>query len=407
MRIARFVLTLTTLLAGLFGVPRAMTDAEGGPQLVRQGTGVQHPLFVHDALPLDVTGGDAQTQAVQLSAFWPDLMRSYLGLTGNGEGETIAIVTAFHHPALLADLVEFSSLFDLPLVCGEPFVDPNDCINVNVVVDPDTPVDEAWALETALDVQWAHAIAPRADLIVVEAPSDDLRSMMLAVRTASRSGASVVSGSWGEAEDPAQRKYDGYCVAPVVCVFATGNDGQPAAYPAISKRSIAVGGTSIRLDNDGNVISEDGWSGSGGGLSEWRTRPAYQRDVNAYERRGSPDVSYNADPQRPYVVYDSVGYQGASGLFALGGTSAAAPQWAAIIAVANQLRVAEGKPRLSTLGLKTGRALYSLAGSPALYDVTTGSNGDCDVCNAEPGYDFVTGLGSPRKGIDVALAATP
>jgi subtilase family serine protease len=368
---------------------------------VRQGQGVEHQLLISD--PARAEGLSAL--AVIPRGFSPNLIQRYLGLEGDGRGETIAIVTAYHYPTLLPDLFEFSAQFGLPFVCGTEFADPTQCINLTVIGEEGTGVDEAWALETALDVQWAHAVAPRADIIVVEAPDDELATMMDAVKTASRSGATVISGSWGEEERAWHHKYDAHCAVRVVCVFATGNSGGPAAFPAVASRSIAVGGTSLRIDIDGNVLSEEAWSGSGGGISRWWSRPRYQTGLFGARKRGAPDVAYHADPLRPYLVYNTTGYEGQSEWFAVAGTSAAAPQWAGIIAAANQLRVAEGKARLSSPFLRTHLALYSLLGSQALFDVTTGSNGDCGAtCNAAPGYDFVTGLGSPRRGIDRALA---
>jgi subtilisin family serine protease len=397
------------LLASVTMTPRAAADrADDGARLVRQGDGVAHDLYVSDVPSPRMRPDGAQTAAVFPRGFAPPHIQGYLGLEGDGEGETIAIVTAYHYPSLVGDLIEFSATFGLPLVCGAEFADPQACIDVNVIGSPGTPVDEAWALETALDVQWAHVVAPLADIVVVEAADDELHTMMRAVQTASRSGATVISGSWGEEEQLAHHRYDHHCSSKVICVFATGNTGQPAAYPSVIRHAIAVGGTSFRLDIEGNVLSEDGWSGSGGGVSKWRARPKYQRDISPYRRRATPDVSYHADPLRSYLVYDSLGYEGQTGWFAIGGTSAAAPQWAGIIAVANQLRVEEGKPRLSASRLKTHLALYALHDSPVLYDVTTGVNGTCGAaCTAGEGYDLVSGLGSPRRGIDTALAATP
>jgi subtilase family serine protease len=99
------------------------------------------------------------------------------------------------------------------------------------------------------------------------------------------------------------------------------------------------------------------------------------------------------------------------GWLQVGGTSVGSPAWAGILASADQLRAAAGQGALTSAGYEAQQALYGLAtgqdGQP-LYDVTSGSNGSCGaVCTAGPGYDFVTGLGSPRPGIDTALAAAP
>jgi hypothetical protein len=171
-----------------------------------------------------------------------------------------------------------------------------------------------------------------------------------------------------------------------------------------------VGGTTLELDDDGSVESERAWSGSGGGVSLYSAKPAYQNGVTPATRRASPDVSYAADPATGFAVYSSTPYDGQSGWFQLGGTSAGAPQWAGIIAAANQLRRSVGKGPLSSV-TATGAtplhtALYASPGS--LRDVVTGANGPCGVvCTAALGYDTVTGLGSPRPGLDVVLRNAP
>ena len=94
----------------------------------------------------------------------------------------------------------------------------------------------------------------------------------------------------------------------------------------------------------------------------------------------------------------------------MGGTSAGAPQWSAIVAVADQLRKAAGK---TVLAAYTSTGLFRmhtaiLGAATGLFDVTTGTNGTCGpICTAADGYDFVTGRGSPRVGIDTALKNAP
>jgi subtilase family serine protease len=131
--------------------------------------------------------------------------------------------------------------------------------------------------------------------------------------------------------------------------------------------------------------------------------------VNATTKRGIPDVSYDADPNTGFSVYDTVPYQGLSGWLQVGGTSAGAPQWAGILAVADQARKTAGKGPLAgwvSNVFKADAALYGL--TSGLGDITTGTNGACGAtCTAKAGYDFATGLGSPRKGIGTALTASP
>ncbi|MCJ7673155.1 MAG: hypothetical protein MUP67_14095 [Acidimicrobiia bacterium] len=156
--------------------------------------------------------------------------------------------------------------------------------------------------------------------------------------------------------------------------------------------------------------SETAWSGSGGGVSLYAAKPPYQNAVNATTKRGTADVSYNADPATGVPVYSSYPYNGQVGWFQMGGTSAGAPQWAGILAVANQQRLAARKKVLAaqpTTGVyKAHTDIYGL--TTGMADITSGTNGTCGtICTAGTGYDFVTGKGSPRKGIDAALKATP
>jgi subtilase family serine protease len=173
-----------------------------------------------------------------------------------------------------------------------------------------------------------------------------------------------------------------------------------------------VGGTSLSLDANGSYLNETAWSGSGGGLSVYEHQPLYQAQFGIPDDsrgvRGVPDVSYNANPGTGYAVYDSVGIGGASGWFQIGGTSAATPQWAATVAIANSMRAGLRRASLSS----TDVAVYSLAKTNLngeFHSVIQGNNGSCGtICDASAGYDFVTGLGTPRaNALITTLVARP
>jgi subtilase family serine protease len=187
---------------------------------------------------------------------------------------------------------------------------------------------------------------------------------------------------------------------------ASGDYGHPGSYPAYNPVVLTVGGTTLHLAGDGTVTGETAWSGSGGGRSYVEPTPAYQQGV-VTGGRGIPYVSFNADPSTGVAVYDSTPFYGQTGWFQVGGTSLGAPAWAAIIASAEQLRTAAGKARLVSARDAAQRAIYAAAGQ--LGDIVSGpSNGYCPtICSAGTGYDFVTGLGSPRSGLDATLAAAP
>jgi subtilase family serine protease len=253
-------------------------------------------------------------------------------------------------------------------------------------------VNTGWALETSLDVQWAHAIAPNATILLVEARSNGLGDLLAAVNYAkSQPNVVAVSMSWGGSEFSTETSYDSYFSSSTITFFASsGDNGAGVIWPASSPNVVAVGGTTLNLAS-GSVV-ETGWSGSGGGASRYEPKPAYQTNFGlSGSMRAVPDVSYDADPNTGVPVYDSLGYSGQYGWFQVGGTSAGAPQWAAIQA----------------LGLTASNNNFYQDAKSSAYpsyfrDITGGSNG----YSAGPGYDYVTGLGSPLT-TNFTLSTTP
>lgn len=305
----------------------------------------------------------------------------------DGSGQTIAIVDAYGNTAIQKDLNTFCSYFGLP--------------TTTVQIIGTTGNNTGWALETALDVEWAHAIAPGATILLSVAKSSSDSDLMAAVDAAVNAGATVVSMSWGGAEFANETAYDSHFNVPGVTFTASsGDSGESTSveWPAVSPYVIGVGGTSLYLDASGNRTSpEAAWSGSGGGLSSVYGQPTWQNGwfQNGWPAvRGVPDVSYVADPNTGLLVYDSVN----GGWFVVGGTSAGAPQWAALIALANQQRGAAGKltsPNASLYSLAQVTATPYSINSTYFYDIASGANGTDPDDISGPGYDLVTGVGSP------------
>jgi subtilase family serine protease len=338
----------------------------------------------------------------------PAQLTAYLGLTGDGAGQTIAIVDAYDDPDIVSDAETYSQQFGQPGVCGAGGT-AGDCFTLDVKQQSASAGSNAdWGLETSLDVEGAHALAPRATIELVEASEGTFASLFRAVSTAVASHPAAVSMSWGINEEFAEETYyDHFCaVTSTVCVVSSGDYGNPGEYPAYNPSVLSVGGTTLNLASDGSVTSELAWSGSGGGQSWVEPEPAYQSAVQDSGQREMPDVSFDADPNTGVAVYDSVPYGGQSGRWEVGGTSVGAPSWSAILADADQLRAADGKAPLTADGDAVQQAIYSLPSS-LIAPVTTGpANGFCPVgCTPTAGYDEITGLGSPRAGIDAALAA--
>lgn len=329
-------------------------------------------------------------------------------VANQGQGQTIAIVDAYDDPNIESDLAVFSNMFGL-----SPCTTLNGCFKKIYAAKRKPRTDGGWSLEMALDVEWAHAIAPQAKIILVEAASSSLADLMRAVDVAVKNGASVVSMSFGGSEFSSESSYDGHFSASGVTFTASsGDSGTGGEYPAASQRVVAVGGTTMSSDSAGNYLGETAWNGSGGGQSSYEAEPAWQKSFgipnDPAALRGIPDVAYGADPNTGFSVYSSVATQGQSGWFQVGGTSAGAPQWAALFAIANSTRVALGKATLSG----SSPYLYSMASGAYAWnyhDITSGTNGTCGaLCIATANYDYVTGLGSPLANhIVSSLASQP
>jgi subtilase family serine protease len=316
------------------------------------------------------------------SALTPPQIRSAYGLPSTGgSGTTIAIVNAYDDPNVLNDLNVFSTRYGLLPVS---FVKHKMATTVST--------SQAWALEISLDVQWAHAIAPNATILLVEAKSNSLADLLAAVNYAkSQPNVVAVSMSWGGREFYTEAFYDSYFSSSSITFFASsGDSGAGVLWPASSLNVVAVGGTSLRFLS--GSVAETAWSGSGGGISAYEPIPAYQTKFGLTTRmRSVPDVSYDADPNTGFSVYDSFGYSGQSGWFQVGGTSAGAPQWAAIQALG--LTASNNNFYQDA---KTAYASY-------FRDITNGSNGYL----AGTGYDYVTGLGSPLTANFASTAPPP
>jgi hypothetical protein len=408
-------------MATLTGTPAAGAGASAPPAPRRRaarptalGVGAPRPGvgLATPELRVEVRGytrtGRPVLSAATPAGYDPATIGKYLHLTGDGAGQTVAVVDAFADPRITADVNTFSGQYGLPKVCGTAGAGGG-CFHFTITAPQGVSgSDSGWALETSLDIEWIHAIAPKATVRLVEGRNDTLARLFDAVRSAGAMHPDAVSLSWGEREFSGESYYDKACaLAHSVCVAATGDNGYPGGYPAYNPDVVAVGGTTLTLASDGTVSSEQDWNGSGGGQSFFEAKPAAQRGVTPGHLRGIPDVSYDADPATGVAVYDSVPYLGYKGWFQVGGTSVGAPSWSAILASADQLRAAAGAPRLVAVGGGAAHAIYSL--TTGLARITSGPpNGLCPVeCEPGPGYDFITGLGSPRAGIDQALAAAP
>ena len=295
----------------------------------------------HARVVTDARGNpDATSSPIGLS---PQTITSVYGFpTGPtvGSGKTIAIVDAYDDPSAESDLATFSVRYGLP-ACTTA----NGCFQkVDQRGGRTYPrKDAGWALEVSLDIQWAHAIAPGARVLLVEAASSSFTNLMAAEDWA-KTHAQYVSNSWGSSEFSGETAYDSRFVQSGVSFFVSAGDaGLPAEYPSASRNVVSVGGTTLHFDSSGGFTGETGWSSGGGGCSAYETAPSAQSSFPQYGgvacagKRATPDVSLDADPASGVSVYDSTPYQGRTGWLRVGGTSASSPMWAARAAVAGAI----------------------------------------------------------------------
>ena len=331
------------------------------------------------------------------SGYTPQQMRAaylYSRIPDQGSNATIGIVDACSDTTIENDLGVFSTQFHLPSCTVA-----SGCLTIITQSGSICSGHSGnWALEQSLDVEWAHAMAPGAKIVLVQS-LDTSDTLFTAVQQAVAAGASVVSMSWGGSEFSGEQDYDMYFQAPGVTYFAaTGDDGCGTIYPSTSPYVVAVGGTTLSLLTStppptplGTTYgSESAWSGSGGGISSQEAEPAYQQGVQNTGFRTVPDVASDANPSTGVPVYDSFdGYD----WIKVGGTSVATPLWGALMTLENSYRISQH----GTVINDALPDLYQIYGSPSyptdFHDITTGSSGG--ICVAGTGYDYVTGIGTP------------
>lgn len=332
------------------------------------------------------------------------VLGAYMWPKTGGKTQTIAIVDAGGDPQIATDLNNFDTHFSLPSCTTS-----NGCFRIlnqtgtpSPLPSPIPPPTSGWNVEISLDVEWAHAIAPLAKLVLVESNTATTAMMFAAVTTAAKI-ARYVSMSWGITTAVAytttpippatETLYDKlFAKYPTVSFFAaTGDTGGDVIYPATSPDVVAVGGTTLSVTKTHHTFSSEGaWSGGGGGCSTYETAPKAQKTFAGYKTaiaastatstvyghkckafatapRATPDISADANPSTGVAVY------AASGWTKVGGTSVATPLVAA---------------RAADFGAKvTPATIYQ--GGINIRDITSGSNGH--ACTS--GYDLCTGRG--------------
>ena len=309
----------------------------------------------------------------------PDAIKKIYNLPNSGGHGTIAIIGAYDDKTIESDLGVFSKQYNLASCTTA-----NGCFTQHVI-SSGTKTNSGWAMETSLDIEWAHAIAPQAKILLVEAQTPSGANLIKAIDYArTQPGVVAVSMSFGGPEFSDETSLDSHFTSSNGAVFfaSSGDNGAGVSWPAASPNVVSVGGTSLSFSSNGSPVSETAWNGSGGGVSAYESQPSYQKNYSIAKANGMrsvPDVAYDADPASGFSIYKNGDW------YVVGGTSAAAPQWAAI----------------QSLGLSANNKNFytdkSSANSNTYFrDIKSGINGDCGYyCTARAHYDYVTGLGSP------------
>jgi kumamolisin len=303
-----------------------------------------------------------------------------------GGSGAIAIVDAYHNPNAESDLAYFSAYFGLPAAnFTQVYCLPShgSCNSANA--PPAT--NKGWGLEEALDIEWAHAMAPNAKIFLIEAASNSMYDLTWAEAWAGyyvdMNGGGQVSNSWGGGEFAGETAYDSFfnnysgSYKPVVYLASSGDSGT-VEYPSASPFVVSVGGTTINRDISGNFLSETCWSGTGRGASTVEAIPSYQSTIGglAGTKRWTTDISFDADPASGVWVYDALN----GGWFVVGGTSLSAPAMAGIMNNAGN--------KFATTALENNLLYSEFVGKATKL---------ADFYDPAPaGYDACTGIGTPR-----------
>jgi subtilase family serine protease len=361
--------------------------------------------------------------------YTPDQLRAAYNMTDLnsstpsdlGAGQTIYIIDVMDHPNALVDLNNFNSRFGYPscslvkiptTATSLPPASKTSCefaVLYSTKTGQMTSIvpsyDLGWAQEIALDIQWAHAMAPLARIVLIEGAGQTLSDFTGAIKLANNLGAGIVSMSFASTEGsfvntPAYST--NLFTTPNMTYFAaSGDSGVEINWPAVVPTVVAVGGTTLNYSGTSKV--ETAWSSTGGGVSNYVSRPSFQKSIKLADEscggtkyRALSDVSIVGDPSTgAYSSFTPDG--GVSAWYSYGGTSLSSPMWAGIAAVINAKRIDNGFSYLSAPHSKLYNLLSNLSNYNSNFnDITTGANGTCISCSAALGYDESTGLGTPK-----------
>ena len=338
---------------------------------------------VQDEQPLYAEVGNL---ALAPAGFAPAQIRTAYGAASTGGSGAIAVVIAYHYPNARRDFNVFASQYGLPQETSTNQAATTNKVFQVVYQGANAPSQNTgWNQEAAMDIEWTHAMAPKAKIYLVEANSPSLADLNTAIKKAAAiPGVRAVSMSFGATEFNGVQNYESNWAQPNVVFFASSGDiGGQKSWPCLSPKVVGVGGTSLTIS--GTNVAEKAWNGTGGGLSAYFARPTYQSSVSAIvgTKRGGPDIAAVADPATGAAVYAPTS-PSTSAWMVFGGTSLSCP-------------IVAGLYNLSGVTSANSAAeltrIYSKLGTTSFRDVTTGTAGSN---SAKVGYDLTTGVGTPK-----------
>jgi len=296
----------------------------------------------------------------------------------SGGSGVIVIVDAYDYPSAAADLTVFSNQFGLPAA--------NFAVEYPAGERPENGCGTGWNGEESLDIEWAHAMAPNAQIILMEAASNSYSALFTAVLAANsyiaaHGGKGEVSMSWGGSEGSSETGLDRYFAEPGVVYLASAGDSPGVIYPSSSVNVVSAGGTQVNRGAGGNYTSQTAWNDGGGGVSAYEARPFFQSAVSSIVgvHRGTPDLSFDASGGSPVAIYNSNCYGGWLEVY---GTSVAAPALAGIINSAGAFHASSNAENTQ---------IYSNMNNAS--EFTNITSGSCGTHSATRGYDLCTGVG--------------
>ena len=300
----------------------------------------------------------------------------------HGSGMTVAVIDAYHNPNAEADLAVYRSTYGLP-----PCTTQNGCFT-QITSHGDqnwARTHTGWGLETSLDLDAVSAVCPNCHILLVESYGGWIGGLGKAVNEAVKLGADAISNSYANRTKKRNENIgEKYYNHPGIAITAGSGDwgyDNFRTFPTASRYVVSVGGTYLHRDGSKRGWAETAWAGSGSGCAPYDPKPAWQSDPDCGNKRTYADVAADASPTSGAAVYDTFGY---GGWLVVGGTSLSSPLIASVFALAGD-------------SVTYGERVYQNPGK--LYDITSGSNGSCNgsyLCTAGPGYDGITGLGTPN-----------